>query len=253
MTLRIRQIVLAARELEPAIAQLQDVLGVRVCFRDPAVSEFGLHNALMTIGPPDAAQFLEVVSPTREQTAAGRHLERLGDSGYMLILQTDDFVREQARFKQLGVRLVWQVMRPDISAAHLHPKDIGAAIVSVDQPAIKAEWPWAGPEWRRFASSQGAQRVMAVTIAALDPRAMAQRWAEVLGTSAPVADDGRFHIDIEGGVLKFVAGRADTIAGFMLAMPDARVALAIARERGLTVNGAVVTMGGVQFELVATD
>ena len=61
MSLRIRQIVLAARELDPTVDALQAVLGVGAAFRDPGVAEFGLDNAVMPIGD----QFLEVVSPLR--------------------------------------------------------------------------------------------------------------------------------------------------------------------------------------------
>ena len=102
--LRIRQIVFAARELDTTLAEFQRALGLPVVYRDPLVAEFGLHNALMQLGD----QFIEIVSPTRENTAAGRHLDRHGDSAYMLILQTDDLARDRARVDELGVRIVWQ-------------------------------------------------------------------------------------------------------------------------------------------------
>ncbi|MFL6649106.1 MAG: VOC family protein, partial [Sulfurifustaceae bacterium] len=99
MSLRIRQIVLAANDLDRTVEDVAAVLGVRVAFRDPLVAKFGLHNALLPIGE----QFVEVVAPTRPGTAAGRLLERRGDSGYMLLLQTDDFARDRARMERLGV------------------------------------------------------------------------------------------------------------------------------------------------------
>lgn len=104
MTLRIRQLALVARDLDLVVGRLCDALGVEVCYRDPAVSAFGLHNALMVIGDT----FLEVVSPTREGTTAGRLLERRdGDGGYMVLLQTDDLAADRRRFTRLGVREVW--------------------------------------------------------------------------------------------------------------------------------------------------
>ena len=80
-------------------------------------------------------QFIELISPLKDGTAAGRHLGRRGEGGYMLILQTDDFDRDRARIRALGVRTVWEKELPDIRAMHLHPKDIGGAIVSIDQPS----------------------------------------------------------------------------------------------------------------------
>ena len=46
MWLRLRQICLVARELKPVEEQLNKVLGINVCFRDPGVGFFGLENAL---------------------------------------------------------------------------------------------------------------------------------------------------------------------------------------------------------------
>ena len=56
MWLRLRQIALVAEELLPVEAELSDVLGIKVCYRDPGVAHFGLENALFPIGN----QLLEV-------------------------------------------------------------------------------------------------------------------------------------------------------------------------------------------------
>src|ERR1043165_6958616 len=103
--LKIRQIVFAARDLASTVAQLSTGLGIHVAYRDPLVAEFGLQNALMAMGD----QFVEVVSPMHEDTAASRHLDRHGDSAYMLILQTSDLDRDRERLSELGVRLVWEI------------------------------------------------------------------------------------------------------------------------------------------------
>jgi catechol 2,3-dioxygenase-like lactoylglutathione lyase family enzyme len=209
MTLRIRQIVFAARDLACTVARFESAFGLRVAYRDPLVTEFGLENALMPVGD----QFLEVVSPIRSDTAAGRHLDRHGDSAYMLILQTDDLDRDRARVDRLGVRVVWQADYPDIRAMHLHPKDIGAAIVSVDQPSPPESWRWAGAGWQEFVSTGGVSKITEVTIGARDPDAMARRWSEVLGTPAVV--DGR--IAISEGALSFVRAPVDGIVEYRLA------------------------------------
>ena len=250
MTLRIRQIVVVAQDLETTVSQFAQVLGVRECYRDPNVAEFGLENALMAIGD----QFLEVVSPTQANTAAGRHLQRHGDSAYMLILQTDDFARDRARFDQLGVRIIWESDRSDIRAVHLHPKDIGAAIVSVDQPTPPESWPWAGNSWREFATQQttqrGAQAVLSTVIGSADPIAMSGRWAEVLGSDPPADDAHGKRIGIENGELLFRFADRDRLIQFTIAMADPDAALANAREQGFEVEGNVVTICGSGFILV---
>ena len=70
--LRLRQICLVARDLDLVVDDLCAVFGVKVCHRDPEVGQFGLRNALMPFG----SNFLEVVSPLRDGTAAGRYLGR---------------------------------------------------------------------------------------------------------------------------------------------------------------------------------
>ena len=88
--IRLRQIALVARDLDAATAVVRHHLDVDVCFRDSGVAEFGLHNALFRIGD----QFLEIVSPIRPDTTAGRLLDRAGgDCGYMTIFEVDDLDR----------------------------------------------------------------------------------------------------------------------------------------------------------------
>jgi hypothetical protein len=250
MTLRIRQIVLAARDLRATVAQLESVLGLSVCYRDPEVAKFGLENALFAIGHEGFVQFLEVVSPIQDNTAAGRHLDRHGDSGYMLILQTDDLARDRARVEKMGVRIVWQATHPDVSAIHLHPKDIGAAIVSIDQPLPPESWRWAGPDWRKYLSKSGPQRVTSTTVAATNVAAMATRWSTVLNTSNPVVDADEQRIDIQDAALRFIAAPTDVIAAFGLSMSDPQAALAHARKLGMPVQNNNVTICGARFELL---
>ena len=45
--LELRQLALVAQDLEPVVEDLTAVLGVPVCFRDPGVATFGLHNACL--------------------------------------------------------------------------------------------------------------------------------------------------------------------------------------------------------------
>ncbi len=102
MALRLRQVVLVAPELGPALEEVRDGLGIEPCFHDPGVAEFGLENVLFPIGD----QFLEIVAPVQDGTAAGRMLERRGGAGgYMVMVQCDDLDRRRSRLGDLGVRV----------------------------------------------------------------------------------------------------------------------------------------------------
>jgi hypothetical protein len=245
MSLRIRQIVLAARDLAATVAQFQALFGIRVCYRDPEVEKFGLENALMAIGD----QFLEVVSPIRADTAVGRHLDRHGDSGYMLILQTDDLARAQARLDQLSVRIVWRAAHPDIKAVHLHPKDIGAALISIDEATPPESWRWAGPNWKQYTELEAGKRVLAVTLSARYPDAMSRRWAQVLGAAPPAKSHDGFCIQIDGGALEFIQANTDVISGFRIAVMRPSQVLEAARSQELTLHGDSVSICGTAFQL----
>ncbi len=195
---RLRQAVLVARDLEPSYARLRDALGLGEPFRDPGVGAFGLHNIVCALGE----DFLEIVSPTREGSAAGRHLDRRGDGGYMLIFQLDDLAGARERAQALGVRTVWSIDIDDISASHLHPADLGGTIVSIDRPVPPESWRWGGPEWIGRAAEGAPGRLTGATVRVPDPDAIAARWAEVLGLQpdgTTLRLDRDQHVEFEQG------------------------------------------------------
>ena len=96
---RLRQAVIAARELEPVVERLRSGLGLGEPYGDPGVEYFGLRNAVFALGDT----FLEVVSPLRPGTAAGRQLDRReGDCGYMVMAQLDDLAGARAASRGTG-------------------------------------------------------------------------------------------------------------------------------------------------------
>jgi hypothetical protein len=245
---RIRQLALVARDLEPAVADLCAVLGLEVAFRDPGVGEFGLHNALMPIG--DA--FLEVVSPLREGTTAGRFLERRGgDGGYMVIVQTHDLASRRRRIEQLGVRIVWEIALPDIAAIHLHPRDLGGAIVSLDQAEPPRSWRWAGPGWERSVRRERCTAIEGVLLEGRDPAGMAARWSRVLERPARELEGGVHEIALDAGAIRFgpAGARGEGFAAFDVLCVDRGAILAAARARGLPVGEDSVEVCGTRIRL----
>lgn len=245
MTLRIRQIVIAAADLEATTDRLCRVLGVRVAYRDPDVAAFGLANAMMVIGD----QLLEVVSPIRGETAAGRHIERHGDSPYMLILQTDDLARDRGRIESLGVRVVWEAERPGIRAVHLHPKDVGGAILSLDEADPPEGWPWAGENWQQYAVADGARGVVSATLGARDPTALSAHWARLLDRQAVQTEAG-WCLPLNGGELVFEPAAADALLGFGITVPEPAETAARAREAGAVATDERVVVAGTRFRLL---
>jgi hypothetical protein len=171
--IRLRQIALVAHSLDHAIADISSALDVDMIYRDPGVGFFGLHNALFCIGD----QFLEVISPIQEGTTAGRLLEKLGgDGGYMALYEVDDLDSRIDHVKSLGIRTVWEGTGDAIRGRHLHPRDTGGTLVSLDQPDVAGEWAWGGPEWKSHRSSSVASSIDSFTVSVPDPESSRDHW-----------------------------------------------------------------------------
>ncbi|MGH7350653.1 MAG: VOC family protein, partial [Candidatus Rokuibacteriota bacterium] len=151
-----RQICLVARRLAPVVEEVRSVLGLEVCHRDPGVGKYGLENALFAVGH----DFIEVVAPVREGTTAGRYLDRRGgDGGYMVITQCDDLAPRRKRCEALGVRIANEIGHPEYRELQLHPRDIGAAMLSFgwQEGAREPGGPWHPAAWRGAAEGEPSE------------------------------------------------------------------------------------------------
>jgi len=240
--MRVRQIALVAGQLESARSQFFTLLGIDDDFADQGVAEFGLENSVMAIGDT----FLEIVVPTQPGTTAGRLLERRGgDGGYMVIFQVEDIAPYHEHINQLKVRKVWEVDLPEAKAFHIHPRDIGGAIVSLDQMTPVESWKWAGPGWEgRKARHVGF--INGVTLQATDPDTLAARWSEVL--KAPLK--GR-QLDLQGSTVVFKEaedGRADGVSGLSFNGCDMAALEQASESIGLSMKNNGLEMCGVQLQ-----
>lgn len=212
---RLRQAVVAARELDAVAGELRERLHLNEPFADPGVAHFGLRNAVFALGDT----FLEVVSPTEPDTAAGRLIERRGgDCGYMLMFQVEDLGPRRIAAGELSIREVFEVSLDDMVEVHLHPADIRGAIVSLSQPAPPQSWRWGGPDWE---SRSAARSISGATVEVPEARVTAERWRAVLGEEPEWlgirltdGDRGLSEVVIEGLETEF------TLAGVRFAPSD---------------------------------
>ena len=254
MRLRLRQICLVARDLEPVVADLKRVFGLEVCYVDDAVAAYGLVNALLPVGH----QFLEVVAPTRPGTAAGRYLDRRGgDGGYMVITQCPDLEARRRRVAELGVRIANPLEHGDFQGMQLHPKDTGGAFFEIDcqQGGEAEDGPWhpAGPDWKPHVRTDIISAIVAAELQSPDPDRLAARWSQI--AEIPLERDGRgaLVMPFDNAALRFVEavdGRGEGLVGLDLRGGGADAAFANARAAGLPVEDGVIALGGMRFRLV---
>ena len=214
--LRLRQVVIAARDLDETVDRLCSVLGLHVCFNDPSVATFGLHNALMTVGD----QFIEVVSPVTDHAAAARLLDRRQAmvTAYMVMFEVDDLDARMAVLDDAGVRTVWSGDLATIRGRHLHPSDVGGAIVSLDETNPAGSWHWAGPNWTAHGDNSVVTAIAGYTIGTDDSTAVESRWAHLgLNHGVRFIDGARSEIELVA-TDRHSVGRAITLDQVILKM-----------------------------------
>ena len=246
--LRLRQICLVARELEPVVDNLCAVLGLQVCHRDPGVERFGLHNALMRVG----SSFIEVVAPIREGTAAGRHLARRGgDCGYMVILDCDDLTPWREHVAKLGVREASWLEVPGYTGLQLHPGDTGGALLEINhtpggESLAGPYWP-AGPHWQDLPDSDLALMMTGATLSSNDPGQLAGRWAQILRRNR-VSNA----LELDNARLSFLPSHVSGLQGLTgidLQVADVAKVIANARSQGCETADDAVAIGGIWWQL----
>lgn len=253
--LRLRQICLVAQKLDPRIAELADIFGLAVCYRDGNVRKYGLVNALMPIG----ASFLEVVAPVEEGTAAGRYLERRGgDGGYMVILDCDDIERRRRRMGEIGVRIANPLSYETYTGLQLHPRDTGGCMLELNHTtggaSLDGPYHPAGPHWRAAVRNDVTTALLAAEMQSPDPAALAARWSEIIERPVSRAAAGEPQILLDLGAIRFVRdddGRGEGLGGVDLHAANPRRIVDAAARRGCRVDGDVVTVCGTRFRLVA--
>jgi catechol 2,3-dioxygenase-like lactoylglutathione lyase family enzyme len=248
--MRLRQIALVAYDLAAARAEITAVLGLDYAYDDPGVGKYGLRNAVFPVG----TTFLEVVSPNAPGTTAARLLEKRGGAGgYMVILQVDDLAEARARVHEAGARVVDQTDKDGAAFTHIHPKDIGGAILSLDRMHPKERWEWGGPHWRNHISTDVSVAIVGAELQAEDPSRMATRWAAVLGRPA-WRREGEWRIDLDEGEIRFVPvrdGRGEGLGAFDVAVRSPSEVHGRAEAMGLLDPNGVVILSGTRVRLVA--
>lgn len=255
MTIQLRQICLVAHKLEPVIQDLTDILGLERCYVDPGVGAFGLENTLLPIG----RNFLEVVAPLRDGTAAGRYLDRRGgDGGYMVITQADTFANQQAvrtRALENKIRVAYEAQRDGWNLCQLHPGDMVAAFLEIEwdkHEDLTGHWmPVGGLGWEDKVRQDVTVDIIGVELQGADPVALADLWARVLGLPL-CTDAGNLSITLNNATLRFVEatdGRGAGLGGLDIAVRDRSRILSKARERGCYVSADRVNICGTRFNL----
>jgi catechol 2,3-dioxygenase-like lactoylglutathione lyase family enzyme len=253
--MKLRQCVFVCKDLESSRAELCDILGIEVAYRDPGVAKWGLVNVVC----PTGHDFLEIVTPSQDGTSAGRYIERRrGDGGYMVIIQVPDAAAERKRVTDLGIRAVSQKDLPEYQYTHFHPSDTTGVLLSLDttfapkgvDPALW--WPPAEKDWLKHARSDVTNGLAGVEIQHDDPDKAAATWSKILDRPA---EDNIIRLDgtPEGAQIRFVPIvdlRGPGVSAYDVTVVDRERVLAAADKRGKKLGPAQVEVCGCRINLV---
>jgi hypothetical protein len=248
--LHLRQICLVAPALEPVVSDIAAIMRLEVCYRDPHVSKYGLENALLPVG----SILLEVVSPVREGTAAGRFLDKSGGrGGYMAIFACDDPDGRAARANALGVRTANVIDHPPYHGVQLHPRDCRAAFIELNHTDgsddVLGPYPPAGPDWQRAIRRDLTSALTEVELQSPDPASLAAHWGRILDVTPEAGADGVPQLTLPNVVIRVGRGERELMSGLTFSVTEAARATDAARARGYAVSDGSFAMGGVAFGL----
>jgi len=258
MGIHLRQIALVASRLAPAVDDLRAIFGIEVCHVDPGLAIWGLENTLLPVGH----NFIEVVAPVKEGTAAGRYIERRGgDGGYMVICQADSRDTQAAcrkRAAALNVRVACE-SDEQLDGFHLmqlHPRDLEAAFFEIDWDAdedVSGRWePAGGTDWIPHVRTGRVQDIAGVELQCDDPPELAAKWAEIAGVRAG-SHNGYPVVTLDNANLRFVKiadSRGPGLGGVDLVVNDRAAILREAKLRNCHVSENQVMVCGTRFYLI---
>ena len=232
----VRQVALVAKNLNAAEKFFSHCLGLKVCYRDPELAALGLKNILFPMG----SQFLEVVSPMRLNTGAGRFLDKAGDGGYMVILQCNDHHTYKQRVEKLRIRIAHEFSIKDFINMQLHPKDTGGSFLEIDQQlgfrGSDSDGPWAPSGGFESRKKNSKLSIKFLRILSRDPRITAEKWAYILGREL-VERSQSFEISTDNSLLTFpkidYQGQ-DKLSAIGLSAGDSHEVINCAKELGVS-------------------
>jgi hypothetical protein len=251
--LRLRQICLVAPKLTPVVEDLAAIFELDVCYRDPAVGKYGLENAVLPVG----TKFLEVVAPTRDDTAAGRFLARSGGhGGYMVILDCSDAERRRSHAEAMKVRVANVIEHADYLGIQLHPRDCGAAMIEFNHTPggedVMGPYHPAGPDWLSAVRTSLTKALVEIELESPDPPKLAGQWSKILEVPVSRTAEGDPRIVLKGASIRVVAappGKAECLGALRMAVADMARAKAHVAARGHKLDGDAFHLGGVHFRL----
>jgi hypothetical protein len=243
------------------------------------VAQWGLKNILVSVG----GDFIEVVSPFQPGTTAGRLLEKRGEGGYMIIMQTADAKARRAGIEKRGLaNVIFNYEHDGNHCIQYHPKGIkGGLMPELDSMATSREYPdpvntrfgpWhaCGKEYELY--SAGMKRSSHLQLVGVecglgqgdkDTEAAAKQWEEIFGVIGN-RNGYEYGLEFTNAAMRFTKGKKTNGQGLrsitieVSGQEKLNEILERARREGVYGDGETGTSGaiwmlGVIWDFVIAD
>jgi hypothetical protein len=211
----LRQVGLATLDHAKAVRAATELLALGSGFDDPLLAEWHLADFTAPIGPDT---YLEILAPTTPDHSMTRWLGRAGGAaGWVLSTQVPSLAGIENRASEHGVRIAVQTQAMGRNIVQFHPLDVGV-LLELDEFLPRGAWFWDDMETARTAQASRSTKVdniVAVDVAAHDPRKMAATWAALIGIEAPVNTADGAALAFSSRTIRFVpahGGRTGILA-----------------------------------------
>ena len=248
--MRLRQLVFVSKERDRLAKEICDVFDLKEAYNDPGIISFGLENVLIPLNDT----FFEIVMPVQENTTAERFFEKIGgEGGYMIIVDVKNFEQENERVENSEIKIVWNGNRQEegihARTIHLHPKQVGGAILSLDKMIPEEEWLWAGTNWKEHINKSLVDCISGVILQSSDPNKLCSQWELALGKKRDSSSALNISLDQSNiSFIKDLSSEEDKIYAFVIKTLDREAVIENAKLKGFLINGEIY-IGGIKIIL----
>lgn len=248
--MRLRQLVFVSKERDRLAKEICDVFDLKEAYNDPGLISFGLENVLIPLNDT----FFEIVMPVQENTTAERFFEKIGgEGGYMIIVDVKNFEQENERVENSEIKIVWNGNRQEegihARTIHLHPKQVGGAILSLDKMIPEEEWLWAGTNWKEHINKSLVDCISGVILQSSDPNKLCSQWELALGKKRDSSSALNISLDQSNiSFIKDLSSEEDKIYAFVIKTLDREAVIENAKLKGFLINGEIY-IGGIKIIL----
>ena len=131
---------------------------------------------------------------------------------------------------------------------HLHPKQVGGAILSIDHMNPKNAWLWAGTNWEKDINKNLVDVLSGVVMQSEDPEQLCMQWEKALGIKRA---QNELKIQLAESTINFVEstdGRGEGINAFKIKALNKDQIIKNAKSMKIFQNEEIL-LGGVKIIL----